>query len=59
MEDDFTADGYREPGDAFGCRLKTAWNGFYCQNRNIGVLIFESLDADTNDRSLQPIEIYS
>ena len=59
MESDFAADGYKEPGDAYGCRKKSAWNGFYCQNRNIGVLIFESLDADTSDRSVQPIEVYS
>lgn len=59
MEADFRAAGYREPGEAYGCSEKPAWNGFYCQNRNIGVLLFESLDADTNDRSLQPIEIYS
>jgi hypothetical protein len=59
MEADFVASGHRQPGEAYGCREKTAWNGFYCQNRNIGLLLFESLDPDTMDRSLQPIEIYS
>ena len=59
MEVDFARDGYVEPGEAAGCREKSSWNGFYCQNRNLGVLIFESRDPDTNDRSLQPIEIYS
>ena len=33
------------------------WNGYYCNNRNIGLLMFESLDSDTMDRSIQPINI--
>ena len=33
------------------------WNGYYCENRNIGLLLFESLDSDTYDRSVQPINI--
>lgn len=33
------------------------WNGYYCENRNIGLLLFESLDSDTYDRSIQPINI--
>ena len=41
-----------------GCTDKTQmWNGYYCENRNIGILLFESLDPDTYDRSIQPIEI--
>lgn len=28
------------------------WNGYYCMNRYIGVLVFESLDSDTYDRSI-------
>ena len=28
------------------------WNGYYCENRNIGILLFESLDSDTYDRSI-------
>lgn len=34
-----------------------SWNGYLCKNRNIGMLIFESLDSDTMDRSIQPINI--
>jgi hypothetical protein len=30
----------------------TAWNAFICTNPNLGVLYFESLDADTEDRSV-------
>lgn len=33
------------------------WNGYLCKNRNIGMLLFESLDSDTYDRSIQPINI--
>ena len=32
-------------------------NGYYCNNRNIGLLMFESLDSDTMDRSIQPINL--
>ena len=34
------------------CKNETAWNAFYCTNPNLGVLYFESLDADTEDRSI-------
>lgn len=41
-----------------GCESrKSTWNGFYCRNRFIGMLLFESLDDDTYDRSIQPINI--
>ena len=36
---------------------KDMWNGYFCENRNIGILLFESLDPDTYDRSIQPINI--
>lgn len=42
---------------AMGCRFKEVWNAWTCTNRNIGVLLFESLDGDTYDRSVQPIVI--
>lgn len=34
------------------CKNMTAWNAFICTNPNLGVLYFESLDADTEDRSV-------
>jgi len=39
------------------CKNETAWNAFSCTNPNFGVLYFESLDADTEDRSVQPIYV--
>lgn len=39
------------------CIDKTEWNAWSCSNQNIGVLLFESLDGDTWDRSVQPIYI--
>lgn len=39
------------------CKNETAWNAFACTNPNLGVLYFESLDADTEDRSVQPIYV--
>ena len=41
-----------------GCVDKReSMNGYICENRNIGLLLFESLDSDTYDRSIQPINI--
>ena len=34
------------------CETNRSWNAAWCQNDNIGVLLFESLDNDKNDRSL-------
>ena len=39
------------------CELKPEWSGAWCSNRNLGVLLFESLDADKEDRSIQPVHI--
>lgn len=39
------------------CEKRSAWNAQICQNRNIGILLFESLDEDKNDRSVQPVII--
>jgi hypothetical protein len=39
------------------CKNQTQWNAFVCKNPNLGVLFFESLDADTDDRSVQPIYV--
>lgn len=43
-----------------GCALETTWNTFLCTGSNwnkLGVLLFESLDSDTWDRSVQPVTI--
>jgi len=37
------------------CKFKERWNGWLCKNGLMGQLIFESLDADTEDRAIQPI----
>ena len=30
-------------------------NGYYCRNKYMSILMFESLDADKEDRTMQPI----
>lgn len=42
-----------------GCETMNDWNVAYCNNDRLGVLLFESLDGDTMDRSVQPIIITS
>lgn len=37
------------------CTLNKEFNGYYCQDNNLGTLIFESRDEDWMDRSMQPI----
>jgi len=39
------------------CRLNKDLNGYYCEDDNLGVLIFESRDEDWMDRSMQPIYV--
>ena len=39
------------------CETVSPWNAAHCLNSNLGVLLFESLDGDTEDRSVQPITI--
>ena len=39
------------------CEPRSNWNGQICTNRNLGILLFESLDGDRFDRSVQPIYI--
>lgn len=39
------------------CTSKEYWNAQYCRNKNLGVLLFESLDSDKRDRSVQPVKI--
>ena len=41
----------------FGCSRVAEWNANLCYNENIGQLLFESLDADTEDRSIVPISL--
>lgn len=39
------------------CETVSAWNAAHCINTKLGVLLFESLDADTSDRTIQPITL--
>jgi len=45
------------------CQLNTVWNAWFCADPyqvlvpQIGTLLFESLDEDTEDRSVQPVVI--
>jgi len=39
------------------CTPKSYWNAQYCRNQDLGVLLFESLDGDKRDRSVQPVKI--
>ena len=41
------------------CDTVTNWNAAHCRNSRLGILLFESLDADTMDRSVQPITLTS
>ena len=34
------------------CETVSGWNAAHCLNTNLGVLLFESLDGDTEDRSV-------
>jgi hypothetical protein len=39
------------------CTRFGAWNGYGCQNENLGILLFESNDADNMTRIISPIII--
>ena len=39
------------------CQLRPNWSAAWCNNRNLGILWFESLDADNEDRSIQPVTL--
>lgn len=39
------------------CAEKPEWNAYVCQKPELGILLFESQDADRMDRSAQPIYI--
>jgi hypothetical protein len=42
-----------------GCEKQDQWGAWLCENEKINILLFESLDADTEDRSVQPVKLYS
>jgi len=43
-----------------GCKERKEWNGFWCgDNRELAILLFESLDGDTWDRSVMPVYVKS
>lgn len=35
-----------------GCKERKEWNGYWCENKELAILLFESLDGDTWDRSV-------
>lgn len=39
------------------CLKMHEWNGYICRNEDLGVLLFESQDADNMDRASQPIYV--
>lgn len=46
--------------DAFpSCKYNPTWNGYICKDNEIGLLYFDSLDADTMDRTVSPIVVTS
>jgi hypothetical protein len=40
-----------------GCTPQTSWNGYFCEKTTLGIVQFESQDADRMDRSSQPINL--
>jgi len=39
------------------CEQEKNWNAWLCDNKELGILLFESEDDDKWDRSMQPIYI--
>jgi len=37
------------------CKVVTEWNAYFCENDNLSILLFESLDADKTKRTFSPI----
>jgi hypothetical protein len=35
------------------------WNAWHCENSYLGVLVFNSLDADWEDRNMAPVYVYN
>lgn len=49
---------YKDAASTFDtCEKVQSWNAWHCENDFIGHLIFESLDGDTYERSVQPVII--
>jgi len=46
-------------GKIEGCFKVQDWNAWHCDSEFINNLLFESLDGDTSDRSVQPVYIES
>jgi hypothetical protein len=42
---------------AKNCLYKEKWNGYYCNQNTLSLLVFLSLDSDRMDRAYQPINI--
>jgi len=41
------------------CSLVQSWNAYICQNKYLGILVFESLDTDNWKRTITPITVTS
>ncbi len=46
-------------GGFTACIKVSTWNGYYCNNDNLAILLFESLDEDKLTRILSPIQVQS
>jgi hypothetical protein len=46
-------------GKFSNCKFKKPWNAYYCNNENLGILLFESLDNDKKNRMITPIYVES
>ena len=51
------ADNEGAVGSYGSCVHKPAWQAYQCTNSELGVLLFESQDEDTCDRSVHPVII--
>lgn len=39
------------------CEQKSTWNGYYCYQNSLSILVFQSLDADKLDRAVMPVNL--
>ena len=39
------------------CKKVKPWNAYICNSKTLGIMLFESMDGDKKDRSMQPIYI--
>jgi hypothetical protein len=44
-------------GGFSGCSKVSSWNGYYCTNDELAILLFESMDEDKLTRILSPIQV--